>query len=150
MTLTDSLTLSLADIYVAIGALFYAIYIIVADAFAKKVDSLLLGIWQLGFTAIYAFIFMLFEGNPSLPVTEFGWISLFVMALPCTAFGFVAQTFAQRYTPPEHASMLFALEPVSSAVFSFFLLGEQLMPRAYVGAAIILVAVLVASTDKSN
>lgn len=149
MTLSDSLSLSSADVYVFAGALFYAIYIIVTDAFSKKCDSLLLGVWQLGFTALYAFMFMLIFETPNLPQSSLGWVSLFVMAIPCTAFGFVAQTFAQRYTPPEHASMLFALEPVSSAIFSFLILGEVLQTRAYIGAVIIFVAVIIATRDRS-
>lgn len=150
MTISDTLEFSSADAFVAVGAFFYAMYVIVTDSFSKKCDSLLLGVWQLGFTALYAFIYMLFFESPSLPQTGLGWISIFVMVLPCTAFGFVAQTFAQKFTPPEHASMLFALEPVSSAIFSFLILGEVLQIRAYVGAVIIFVAVLIAARETNN
>jgi len=63
-------------------------------------------------------------------------------AVPGTVVCFVIQAWAQRYTPPTHAALIFSLEPVFAAVISFIFLGERLGGRGVLGAALILAGVL--------
>ena len=55
------------------------------------------------------------------------------------------QPVAQPHTTPEHAALLFSIEPVASAVLAFFVLGETLPAQGYLGAALVLAGVVVAS-----
>ena len=50
-------------------------------------------------------------------------------------------------TPAEPTGFAFSLEPVCSAVFSFFLVGEVLSPIAFLGAALILTGVMAATVE---
>lgn len=86
----------------------------------------------------------LFEA-PALPADPVHWGAVLGLALVCSAFGFVAQPVAQRATTAEHAALLFALEPVSSAVLAFVFLGETLDARGMLGAVLVIASVLVAS-----
>ena len=67
------------------------------------------------------------------------------LALVCSAFGFVMQPVAQRCTTPEHTGLLFALEPVFSALFAFVFLHELLSAKGWLGAALVLFSVLLVS-----
>ena len=60
------------------------------------------------------------------------------LAVFCTALSFVVQPIAQQYTSATHVGIIYALEPVFSAIAAFFIAGEVLLPRAYVGAALML------------
>ncbi|MCC6394279.1 MAG: DMT family transporter [Bryobacterales bacterium] len=66
-----------------------------------------------------------------------------ITGLLATAVAFTVQTWAQRYTTPTRAALIFALEPVSAAVTAFFAAGDVLAGRALLGAALILAGVLI-------
>lgn len=145
LSLHGSLTLSPGDALCVMGSIFYALFIVATDRLSTKEDPLLLGVWQLGFAALFGLVATnLFEA-PALPADPVHWGAVLGLALVCSAFGFVAQPVAQRATTAEHAALLFALEPVSSAVLAFVFLGETLDARGMLGAALVIAGVLVAS-----
>jgi drug/metabolite transporter (DMT)-like permease len=49
----------------------------------------------------------------------------------------------QKFTTPTKAAIIFCMEPVSSAFFSHFLGKEIMLPRQYIGAFLIVVAMVV-------
>ena len=61
-----------------------------------------------------------------------------------TALAFSVQVWAQQYTSANHAAIIFTLEPVFAGVTSFVFYHERLGARSLVGAALILVGILVA------
>ena len=65
-------------------------------------------------------------------------------ALLATAGAFLAQTAAQRFTPPTHTALIFATEPVFAALFGWLLLGERLGAWGLAGCGLILAGMLVA------
>lgn len=141
LSLHGSLTLSPGDALCVMGSIFYALFIVATDRLSAKEDPLLLGVWQLGFAALFGLVATnLFEA-PALPADPVHWGAVLGLALVCSAFGFVAQ----RATTAEHAALLFALEPVSSAVLAFVFLGETLDARGMLGAVLVIAGVLVAS-----
>ena len=145
LSLHGSLTLSAGDALCVMGSIFYALFIVATDRLSAKEDPLLLGVWQLGFAALYGLVATnLFEA-PALPADPAHWGAVLGLALVCSAFGFVAQPIAQRSTTAEHAALLFALEPVSSAVLAFAFLGETLDGRGMLGAVLVVAGVLIAS-----
>lgn len=145
LSLHGSLTLSPGDALCVMGSIFYALFIVATDRLSAKEDPLLLGVWQLGFAALFGLVATnLFEA-PALPADPVRWGAVLGLALVCSAFGFVAQPVAQRATTAEHAALLFALEPVSSAVLAFVFLGETLDARGILGAVLVIAGVLVAS-----
>ena len=77
------------------------------------------------------------QGAIALHLPVFLYIGLMVTATPiCT------QAIAQRWVAAHETALLYTLEPVFAAVFSFLILGEQLGVRGLLGAALILVATL--------
>lgn len=65
---------------------------------------------------------------------------LLYIGLVVTATPIWTQAIAQRWVAAHETALLYTLEPVFAAVFSFWLLGEQLGMRGLVGAALILAA----------
>lgn len=63
-------------------------------------------------------------------------------ALFATVGCFIAQAWAQQFTPPTHTALIFSMEPVFAGLTSFFLLGERLGARGLFGATLILAGVL--------
>lgn len=129
-----------------LSALLNSCAIILMDHASKKVDSALqLGIFQVGFSGLFALIVSLLFESPTLPRTQLEWVAVLGLALLCTAYGFILRPIAQKYTTAEHVGFLFSLEPVFSAIFGFVFLHERLHPITYLGAALVLLSVPVAN-----
>jgi len=47
------------------------------------------------------------------------------------------QTLGQRWVSAAEASVIYALEPVSASIFSYFLLGERVFLRGLLGGAMV-------------
>ena len=141
----DLAHLNLGAVVMLASAFIYAAYIIVNKRFVEEVDSLSLGIWQLGFSGVFCVLFSCANGGLMLPQTPAQAASIVALALVCSAYGFVTQSVVQQYVSAETTGFAFSLEPVFSALFSFVLLGEMLAPVGYVGAMLIFAGVTVAT-----
>jgi drug/metabolite transporter (DMT)-like permease len=145
LTIGDDFTLALGSLYCLITAFLYAIHIIITNHFARAVDALLLGIYQLGFACLFAtFGIFVFE-TPVLPHEGIHWFAILGLALICSAYGFVMQPIAQKYTTPESTGFLFSLEPIFSGIFAFIFLHEIMGLKGYLGALLILSGVFIAT-----
>ncbi len=65
----------------------------------------------------------------------------------CTGAAFIIQAVAQQYTSASHVGVIFALEPVFAGIVAFFLAGEILTVRAYVGAALLVSSLFIMELD---
>ncbi|TVX99845.1 DMT family transporter [Cohnella terricola] len=147
LTVRDQFAIDVGAIYCLIAALLYAIHIIVSNRFVREVDALQLGILQLGFAAFLATVCTFVFEEPVLPSTPIHWGAILGLALICSAYGFVMQSVAQKYTTPESVGFLFSLEPIFSAIFAFIFLKESIGLTGYLGATLILIGVFIANRD---
>jgi drug/metabolite transporter (DMT)-like permease len=147
LSLNNQLKVSHGDLFCILGAVLYAIHILVTGKLTMNVDSITLGILQLGFTGALGVVFSLIMETPKLPNTIESWFSVLGLSILCSAIGFIVQTAAQKYTTPTHTGLIFSLEPVFTAVFAFLFVGETLSARGYLGAGIVLLSVLIAEID---
>jgi len=79
---------------------------------------------------------------------EMRWSTRLVVALAitsvlATAFAFTAQSWAQRYTPPAHTALIFALEPLFAAIASRLVANERLGGKVLLGSVLILSGMVV-------
>ena len=147
LTLHNGISLNKGDILITLGALFYAMHIIVTGKVAKHVDSINLGVIQLGFAGAFGFILSAIFEKPKLPSTTEAWIAILALGILCSAIGFIGQTIAQQYTTPTRTGLIFSLEPVFAALFAFMFAGEVLSAQGYFGAALILIGILATKLD---
>lgn len=151
ITIVEDFHFAYSSLYCLVAALLYAIHIIVTNHFAREVDALQLGIYQLGFATLFATIGTFIFETPVLPHERISWFAILGLALICSAYGFVMQPISQKYTTPESTGFLFSLEPIFSAIFAFIFLNENMGLQGYFGALLILAGVLIAnSTSKKQ
>lgn len=136
-----SITLDKGFVLCLLAAFLYALDILFTNTFVSKVDSLLLGIWQMGFAGLMAGSASLLLETPRLPSTLPEWSAILGLAVFSSAYGFTVQAVAQEYTTPERAGFIFSLEPVFAAIFAYFFLGENMGIGELTGAALILLGV---------
>ncbi|WP_454052533.1 DMT family transporter [Clostridium sp. Marseille-Q7071] len=150
LTLNTELRLSSGDILCILCALLFATHIVVTSIFTQKVDSIALGVLQLGFVGIFSVVFSMLTETVKLPSNTTSWFVVLSLSILCTAVGYIVQTTAQQYTSATHTGLILSLEPAFSAVFAYVFLGEILTIKGYVGAVILLFSVLIAELDFKN
>ncbi|MFM7369153.1 MAG: EamA family transporter, partial [Sphaerospermopsis kisseleviana] len=60
------------------------------------------------------------------------------------------QVLAQRWVNAYETALMYTLEPIFGAVFSFLLLGEKLGIRGFIGAIFILVAMVLGQSKSQD
>jgi drug/metabolite transporter (DMT)-like permease len=70
--------------------------------------------------------------------------------LVSTAYTTFAQSFGQRRVKPAEANLIYSLQPIFTAVFAYFLLGETMGIYGFVGGSAIGGAVLLAASQSSR
>lgn len=149
LTLNEQLRLALGDVLCLGVAVFYAVDLVITERAVRhpEVNALQMGICQLGVVGIVMLALTLTLEQPHLPSTPLIWGSALFLAVFCTGIAFVVQTVQQQYTSASHVGLIFTLEPLFSAVVAYFLAGERLHPRGYIGAALMMVSLVLMELD---
>lgn len=149
LTARDGFSLDKGAALCLMGALFYAIYIVVQDRIAKGEDAFLISILQLGVASLLGLLTSCLFETPTLPQSPATWGAVVYLGLICSAYGFVVQPIAQKHAAPERIGLIFSLEPVFSALLSFLFLHEVLAGINYLGGGLIFLAVVLPELIKT-
>ncbi|MCG7336912.1 DMT family transporter [Sporosarcina sp. ACRSM] len=147
LTLNETLSINTGDFLCILGALFYALHIIITGKVTQKADAISIGVLQLGFAGAWGLLFSSIFEKPQLPNDTESWMAILALSILCSAVGFIGQTVAQKYTSPTRTGLIFSLEPVFAAFFAFIFIGEILTYKGYVGAVLVLLGVLAAEIN---
>ena len=139
----------IGSLWIVFAAFLNALYIVFVGWAGKKeaVDSLNMGIIQLGVAGVIAGVASLVTSTLVIPSTVNGWVAVLGLALVCTAYCFVLQPVVQVYSTPERTGIIWSTESLFSAIFAFILLGEVLSGGNIFGATLIMSGVVIALID---
>ncbi|MGB0733585.1 MAG: EamA family transporter, partial [Pontibacterium sp.] len=115
--------------------------IILIGCFANQVDVMRSSCIQLLIAGLLAFIFIAPMREP-LPTFGWYWVTAAIGLGFASALIQWAMNWAQRHVSPTRASIIYAGEPVWAGLFGW-LAGEVLDVNALIGAAMIVLAVLI-------
>lgn len=149
LSLENGLTLSFGAVLCIASAITYALHIIFTGAMARKEDAVLIGVLQQIVMAILGVVCMLLFNTPIVPQGIVPWSTVLVLALVNGVFVFVSQPVAQRFASSEFTALIFAMEPVFGAIFSFLLMGDWFTLQDAIGAVLVLISVLLSSIQRT-
>lgn len=133
---------SMGDLWVIGGALSYAIYILLLEAATLRHPPLALSAVQLvliaGVSTLWAAPAMVAQWD----AIAAHWGQLLYLGLLVTAATTITQAVAQQWVSAHETALLYTLEPVFAAIFSFWLLGEQFGIRGLMGAGLVFMAMV--------
>ena len=139
------LSMRFGDAMTLVGALFYAVHIILVSQFAPSRDVYVLTMWQFAGAAACAWVAGLaFEPMPewnALPLEC--WGSLAYLTVACTVLALLFQNIGQAHLPPASAALLLSLEAVFGVAFSVALGAETLTLRVVIGFVLVFAAIVV-------
>jgi drug/metabolite transporter (DMT)-like permease len=132
------------DALVLAGSAVYSLQIALMERYAPRHDPLAFTFVEMlaAFVAFGAIALAL--GQVELPRGWTVWGALLVTGVFASALGFVVQTWAQRRLSAARTALAFAMEPVWTAGFGYWLAGDRLGPVGWAGAALIMAGIVVA------
>lgn len=146
LTLQEGLTLHKGDIMMVLCALAFAFHIISVSHYSKKHNALHLATFQIGLIALLSTCITLGQPETSRQIiwSKDLWIALLLTSIPATSLAFFIQNTAQRFTSPSRAAIILSMEPVFGAFFAWLWGGEVLTTKELLGAALVLLGILIA------
>ncbi|NMG06724.1 DMT family transporter [Brasilonema sp. UFV-L1] len=120
-----------------------AAYIIVLEVFSSRHSPVPFTIIQVWVVAALSLLWAAPELSEQLEAIQTNLGVLIYLGVFATAIIMLLQVVAQRWISAQEAALLFALEPVFGATFAFLLLGETFTTRGFIGAAMVLVGIIV-------
>jgi drug/metabolite transporter (DMT)-like permease len=133
----------LGDGLVVASALAYTFHILFTGRFAPKVAPATALFAQLAVVLVLSALALPFEETRLEPTPSLIATLLFT-GICASALFIYAQLWAQARTSAVRAALIFTLEPLLAAVFSRFLLGDELSIETGQGGALIVLGILVA------
>ena len=130
------------DGLVLLCALAFSAHILATGRAVEKHDAGALLVVQLAVAGVFCTMVAALAGDLERPAGSTVWSALIVTALVASALGFFVQTFAQRYASPDRTALILASEPAFAGLFGWLLADERLGPVEWVGAALIMGAIV--------
>jgi drug/metabolite transporter (DMT)-like permease len=141
--------LNRGDILTFAAAALYAVHIILVGDYTQRHSHGALSVLQVAACAVLAWISTGFLATTGWEPAHFDasrelYIGIAICAVFATAAAFSMQLWAQQYTSPSHAAIIFTLEPVFAVITSYLVIRERLNARSIVGAIFVLGGILIA------
>jgi drug/metabolite transporter (DMT)-like permease len=132
------------DALVLAGSAAYSLQIALMERYAPRYDAVAFTFIEMlaafvGFAAIAVAL-----GQVEMPSGWTVWGALIVTGVFASALGFLVQTWAQRQLSAARTALAFAMEPVWTAIFGFWLAGDRLGAIGWTGAGLIMAGIIVA------
>jgi drug/metabolite transporter (DMT)-like permease len=141
--------LNRGDVLTFVAAGLYAVHIILVGEYTRQHSAKALSLIQVAACAAMAWLTAGAAAAIRWQPARFEWrwelyLGILICAVFATALAFSIQLWAQQFTTPSHAAILFTLEPVFAVITSYLLIRERLGHRAMLGAIFVLAGILVA------
>jgi len=134
--------LNAGDFLTALCALSFALHILLISRFTRPENYVPILVAQVGVVALLSGVGMAVWEGIVWPRSGPVWEAIAITGALATAFAFWAQNRFQPYSTAVRTALIFASEPVFAALFGHLLLGERLVGGQWLGAALILAAML--------
>lgn len=143
LSVTENFTVALADAYELLGAIFWAVHILLIDNFTKKIDALKLSFAQFATCAVLSLVAAFLFENNSLAGLSQAIVPLLYGGICSVGIAYTLQVIGQKSAKPSHAAIILSMESVFASLGGLIILGENLGVRGYLGCALMLSGVLI-------
>lgn len=140
-------SLGIGEIFGLLCAIAGACMLVFSSKYIRDMDPITMSTIQSGFTGLFCLIFALvFEDFPGFAgISLVGWYVIIYLAVGCTCVAYLLQNIALNHLPATYVALTFCSEPIFTAIASYFLLGEILSAKGFIGAALIMLSIIIAS-----
>jgi len=147
LSVNEGFYIEFGDLLETIGAIFWAVHILVIDHFTKKVDALKLSFAQYITCSVLSLITAFIFEDISLDVIPQAIVPLLYGGIMSVGVAYTLQVVAQKHAKPSHAAIALSMESVFASIGGLLLLGEILPLRGYFGCALMLTGMLLSQYE---
>lgn len=144
LCLDRSLSVNRGDLLELLCALAFALHILVVDRVAPGVDGIRLSCLQFWVCGLLSMPVVAVFERPAAADVAAAWLPLLYTGVLSCGVAYTLQVVAQRNTSPTVASLIMCLESLFALLAGFFILRESVGAREWAGAALLLVALVLA------
>lgn len=143
LSINADFSMSYGDLLQFIGALFWAVHILLIDHFSGRVNPLKLSSAQFAVCGVLSLLVSLCFEQPNMSNVLAAWQPVLYAGLVSVGVAYTLQVVGQRTANPAHAAIILSLESVFAAIGGVWLLNESLSGRAWLGCGLMLSGMLV-------
>lgn len=135
---------NIGDILILLCAVAFATEIAMISHYSKVNDPTMLAFIQIVAVALFSAPISLFT-TTKFNINQDVVIALIITAVFATVIAKFMQNWLQKYTMPSDAAVIFSMEGVFAHIFAILILNEILSFNQYIGAALVVLAVIIVS-----
>ncbi|MBD3220941.1 EamA family transporter [bacterium] len=147
LTIHDQLVMGLGDGLVLLGALFWAIHVLLIGRWARHTEPVRLAALQFATCGVVSGLVGVPLEQPAMGAVFDAAGPLLYAGLASTGIGYTLQVVAQRSAPPAHAAIILSLEAVFAVIGGVVMLGETLAARGLIGCALMLAGMVISQLE---
>ncbi len=147
---------NIGDFFTLLCAFFFSLYVVYLDIISKKFDYKPLVFLQIAVTGVFgvlAAFALAFFGleTPHFEITSNLIFAVGYTSILATIITTIILTKFQKLILPARAGIIYAMEPIFSAIIAFFVLREKISNFGLIGGALIISGLLISELiDKKN
>lgn len=143
----DKITFGKGDVVLIIGAVFWAIHILVIDKFVNDTSPLKFSMTQFFVCGILSITSALLTESIELSAIKSAGIPILYGGLMSVGVAYTCQILGQKKADPTFASIVFSTESVFSAIGGAIILHEIMTGRGYLGCVLIFIGIILSQLD---
>lgn len=150
ISIKEGFVIEKGDILLILGAIGYAVHLMVIAHYSPKTDNVMLSCIQFFVYSIISLIIALFTEDVTLSGIWDARISLLYTGVLSSAVGYTISIVALKDFDATVGSLILSLESIVAAIAGAALLHQFLTPRETFGCAIVFLATVLAQVDTSK
>jgi len=143
LSVTESFALAPGDLWVLLGAIFWAVHVLILSRLSPRLDTIKLACAQFTVCAFLSLIGAALTETVTLEGLKGATIPILYGGILSVGTAYTLQVVAQKDAPAIHAAIILSLEAVFSAIFGWLILGEVMNNRGVTGCVLMLTGMLI-------
>ncbi|WP_243472399.1 DMT family transporter [Winogradskyella sp. MH6] len=131
-----------------LSALFSTLFAVINGRFIERYNATVISFYEFISGVVFLSLFVHFSdihfNEEFFALSQMDWVYIFILASICTAYAFIGAVEVMRFISPFTVILTYNLEPIYGIILALFLFPEteQMSSQFYLGAALIIVTVL--------
>lgn len=150
LSVQPDFTFAYGDILVLIGALFWAVHVILIAKVVKSVPVMMLAIGQFLICGVLNLGFAWFFESTTMQSVYSALPAILYTGIFSVAIGFTLQVWGQKFTTPTSAAIILSLEALFAFILGYLFLNELVTMQKIMGATLMLLAMILAQITPSK
>lgn len=143
----DKLTFGKGDIVLIIGAVFWALHILIIDKFVNEISPLKFSMLQFFVCGLISMVIAVFTETIEITAVKSALVPILYGGLMSVGVAYTCQILGQKDADPTFASIVFSTESVFSAIGGAIMLHEIMSGRGYLGCVLIFIGIVLSQLN---